>query len=245
MSFALIKESLSLANARAMAADAPGFLLATGLREGPLFRVGVGPITLTGVAEPEALQHVLQKHAKAWGRGTAVDGIRPLLGNGLPLSDPPLWLTQRRTMQPSFHRSNGPQWVNVIRDVATPSLDALTDGKTFTARHLMMTIARDVIVRAMFSHSLGSDTHLMDQAFEEVEAYVSNSMKPGRLPAWVPTPTNLRFKRATTYLHSHLQQVIERRRLEQEPPTDLLTLLRALGRAGLLDRVRPEPSPPG
>ena len=50
MSFALIKESLSLANARAMAADAPGFLLATGLREGPLFRVGVGPITLTVVA---------------------------------------------------------------------------------------------------------------------------------------------------------------------------------------------------
>lgn len=225
MAIPLLKETRTLANARAMSADAPGFLLATGLREGPLFRIGVGPLTLNVVAEPDALQQVLQKQARAWGRGTAVKSIRPLLGNGLPMSDPPLWLTQRRTMQPSFHRSNGSQWVHVIRDVTTPLLDQLTDGKTFTARHLMMTIARDVIVRAMFSHSLGNDTHLMDQAFEEVEAYVSNSMKPGRIPSWVPTPTNLRFKRAATYLHSHLQQIIETRRTDEAPPSDLLTLL--------------------
>lgn len=225
MSIPVIKETMTLANARAMAADAPGFLLETARRAGPVFRAGVGPITLTVVAEPEALQQVLQKQAKTWGRGTAVDAIRPLLGNGLPLSDPPLWLTQRRTMQPSFHRAHGPSWVHSMRDVTAASLSALAPGQELVTRQLMMTIARDVIVRAMFSQSLGADTRAFDDAFHEVEAYVSTSMVPGKLPLWVPTPMHLRFKRATTFLHRHIQQVIEERRRLEQPPADLLTLL--------------------
>ncbi|MBL8920382.1 MAG: cytochrome P450 [Myxococcaceae bacterium] len=225
MSVPMIKETVTLANARAMAASAPDFLLGAARRAGPNLKVGVGPLTLTVLAEPEALQQVLQKNYKVWGRGTSVDAIRPLLGNGLPLSDPPLWLTQRRTMQPSFHRAHGPNWVHTMRDVAAASLDALTSGGELLVRHLMMTIARDVIVRAMFSGSLGDDTTPYDEAFGVVEDYVSTTMVPGKLPLWVPTPRHLRFKRSVAFLHEQLQRVIDERRRLEQPPHDLLTLL--------------------
>ncbi|MEW5740161.1 MAG: cytochrome P450 [Myxococcota bacterium] len=225
MALPVVKETLSLANARAMASSAPDFLLATARRAGPNFKVGVGPITLTVVAAPETLQQVLQKDYQSWGRGTAVDAIRPLLGNGLPLSDPPLWLTQRRTMQPSFHKARGPNWVQAMREVAAPSLDALQSGETVSTRHLMMNIARDVIVRAMFSQSLGANPRLVDDSFAEVEDYTSRVMVPGKLPLWVPTPRHLRFKKAIAFLHAHIQQVIDERRKLKSPPADLLTLL--------------------
>lgn len=225
MSVPVLKETLTLANARAMAASAPDFLLSAARRAGPVVKVGVGPITLTVVAEPESLKQVLQQQLKAWGRGSAVDGIRPLLGNGLPLSDPPLWLTQRRTMQPSFHKAHGPNWVHAMREVAHDALGALKPGAELLTRQLMMTIARDVIVRAMFSQSLGADTRPFDEAFGVVEDYVSTVMLPGQLPLWVPTPRHLRFKRAVAFLHEHIQRVIEERRRLETPPPDLLTLL--------------------
>lgn len=225
MSVPLLKETLTLSNARAMASSAPDFLLGAARKAGPNLKVGVGPITLTVLAEPQALQQVLQKNAKAWGRGTSVDAIRPLLGNGLPLSDPPLWLTQRRTMQPSFHRAQGPSWVHTMREVAAKSLGALKPGVEVNTRHLMMTLARDIIVRAMFSQSLGADTTPYDEAFGVVEDYVSTTMLPGKLPLWVPTPKHLRFKRAVTFLHENIQRVIDERRREETPTSDLLTLL--------------------
>ncbi len=225
MSVPVLKETLTLANGRAMAASAPDFLLGAARRVGPNVKVGVGPLTLTVLAQPEALQHVLQKHAKVWGRGTSVDAIRPLLGNGLPLSDPPLWLTQRRTMQPSFHRAHGPSWVHTMRDVTARALDGLVPGAEVKVRQVMMNVARDVIVRAMFSGSLGEDTRPYDEALGVVEDYVSTVMVPGKLPLWVPTPRHLRFKRAVTFLHAQLQRVIDERRRLEAPPLDLLTLL--------------------
>lgn len=219
-------ETFTLQNARAMANDAPAFLLDTARKLGPVFRVGVGPITLTIVSEPQALQHVLQKRAQAWGRGTAIDGIRPLLGNGLPLSDPPLWLTQRRTMQPAFHKSNGPKWVELIQEATIGTLNALKPGESVVTRRLMMLITRDVIVRAMFSHSLGDEVHRIDEAFQVIEDFVAGlAVRPVHLPLWMPTPLHQRFKKAVTYLDARLQALIDERRTQADPPMDLLTML--------------------
>jgi cytochrome b561 len=60
------RESLTLSNARAMSADGPAFLLHCARTLGPSFKVGLGPVTLTIVGEPELLQHVLQKRAAHW-----------------------------------------------------------------------------------------------------------------------------------------------------------------------------------
>lgn len=45
MPIPVLRESWTLANARAMAASAPDFLLTTARRAGPVVKAGVGPIT--------------------------------------------------------------------------------------------------------------------------------------------------------------------------------------------------------
>jgi cytochrome P450 len=220
------RESLTLSNARAMSADGPAFLLHCARTLGPSFKVGLGPVTLTIVGEPELLQHVLQKRAAHWVRGSAVNGVRPLLGNGLPMSDPPLWLTQRRTMQPSFHKGSSPRWVELMGEVIAKHLDAVKEGDPVVTHHLMMNIARDVIMRAMFSGSLDGDIARVDDALKTVEDFVAAiAMSPVALPDWVPTPLRRRFKAASAYLNGRLAGVIEERRALESPPTDLLTML--------------------
>jgi cytochrome P450 len=224
-----VKEGLTLPNARAMAKDAPGFLLETSRRVGPFFRLGAGPLTLTVVAEPELLQQVFQKNSKAYGRGAAFDIFRPLLGNGLPVSDPPVWLYRRRTMQPAFHRGKGPDWVVTIRDATRPRIDSLTAGQRLDARPFFMSITRDIIMAALFSTSLGPDATALPEAFTAVDEFVGAfGMSPVRLPVWVPTPTNRRFLAAIRLIQSSLIRLIEDRRRASDPPADLLTtLLRA------------------
>ncbi|MCU0698112.1 MAG: cytochrome P450 [Myxococcaceae bacterium] len=226
MTLPVRKETLTLHNLRAMGADGPAFFLDTAQRLGPDFRVGLGPITLTVLSSPATLQQVLQKQAKVWGRGSAIDGVRPLLGNGLPMSDPPLWLTQRRTMQPAFHRSHAPVWADVVREATTPTLEALTPGERVETKRLMMRITRDVIVRAMFSQSLGADPRPIDEAFEVVEDFIATiAVNPLSLPLWVPTPLHRRFQAASAFLHARMQALIDERRAQAAPPMDLLTML--------------------
>jgi cytochrome P450 len=221
-----VKEGLTLPNARAMASDAPGFLLETARRVGPFFRLGAGPLTLPVVAEPELLQHVFQKNSKAYGRGAAYDIFRPLLGNGLPVSDPPVWLYRRRTMQPAFHRGKGPEWVVTIRDATRPWVDRLTPGQPVEARPFFMNVTRDIIMAALFSSSLGGESSGLQDAFTSVDTFVGSfGMSPVRLPLWVPTPTNRRFLQAVRRIDGLLLKLIERRRAEADPPVDLLTTL--------------------
>lgn len=220
-----VKEGLTLPNARAMASDAPGFLLETARRVGPFFRLGAGPLTLPVVAEPELLQHVFQKNSKAYGRGAAYDIYRPLLGNGLPVSDPPVWLYRRRTMQPAFQRGKGPDWVVTIRDATRPHLDALAAGQALEARPFFMNVTRDIIMAALFS-SASVETAGLQETFTSVDAFVGSfGMSPVRLPLWVPTPTNRRFMAAIRRIDELLLGLIERRRADPSPPADLLTTL--------------------
>src|SRR5690349_14882898 len=65
--------------------DAPGFMLRTARELGPLFRIPLGTRSLTLIAHPDDLRRVLQEEPKAYLRGSSVDLVRPLLGNGLAL----------------------------------------------------------------------------------------------------------------------------------------------------------------
>src|SRR5262245_45737959 len=93
-----------LGAAQAMLSDATGFVLRTTRELGPLFRIPLGPRSLTLIAHPDDLRCVLQEQNKDYPRGRVVDPIRPMLGNGLPMVDAEVWRRKRRIMQPAFHK---------------------------------------------------------------------------------------------------------------------------------------------
>src|ERR1051325_736288 len=101
-----------LGAARAMLNDATGFVLRTTRELGPLFRIPLGPRSLTLIAHPDDLRRALQEQNKDYPRGRVVDPIRPMLGDGLPMVDGDVWRRKRRVMQPAFHK---------------PSISLLTD----------------------------------------------------------------------------------------------------------------------
>lgn len=200
-------------------------------RHGPLVRIRVGLGWLTVVSHPDDLKQILQERNRNYVRGSSVDIIRPMLGNGLPLSDGEFWLRQRRIMQPSFARPRIAAMLPTFVRVAHRYLDPLRDGERLNTHYLMMRITRDVIVETMFSDSLGGDTAQLDEALATIEHYtVRYGFLPIKVPLWLPTPDNIRFRRALQVLDRTVFGLIERRKREgaSETPRDLLdSLLRA------------------
>jgi cytochrome P450 len=231
MTASIIPEARGLpfvGNILAMARDPIGCLMGAVREHGPLVRVRFasgGPVL---VAHPEDLEHVLQTHNRRYIRGRTVDLIRPMLGNGLPLSDGEFWLRQRRTMQPLFARPRIATLGRRIVEVSRRHLDELQPGQTVDTHYLMMCITRDVIVDTMFSSSLGSDVTELDGALAIVERHVARyGFIPLRVPAWLPDQR--RFVRAIATLDRLVYGLIARRRAEspteQVPSRDLLHAL--------------------
>ena len=85
--------------------DRLSFLLELAKTYGDIVHLRLGPTSAVLVFHPDGVQHVLQdNHANYTKKTRAFAGLKPLLGNGLLVSDGDFWLRQRRLMQPAFHR---------------------------------------------------------------------------------------------------------------------------------------------
>jgi cytochrome P450 len=211
-----------------MLRDAPTFLLRTAREKGPIFRVHVGPGSMLVVAHPADLRTILHDQAKSFVRGNTVDLIRPLLGNGLPLSDGDFWLRQRRTMQPAFNRTHIQELTAQMAAVCERHVSRLAVGSTVNIHQFFTLLARDVIVETMFSDSLGSDTRSLDEAFVTVSEFAgTRSFLPVKIPLDWPLPSNKRFHRAVSVIDATIARIVARRRAGESKPDLLEALLHA------------------
>jgi cytochrome P450 len=215
-----------LGAAREMLRDAPGYVLRTTREIGPLFRIPLGPRSLTLVAHPEDLRRVLQEEHKDYPRGKVVDPMRPMLGNALPMVDADVWKRKRRIMQPGFNKPRIAKLTSTVSEVTKRYTDKFSEGATFDAHDLMMRVTRDIIVETMFSNQLSADTRELDAAFAELERYVARySFVPFKVPLWLPTPDNFRFRRARATLDRLIVGLITSRQASGEKHNDLLDAL--------------------
>jgi cytochrome P450 len=215
-----------LGAAPAMLRDAVGFVLQTTRELGPLFRIPMGPRTLTLIAHPDDLRRVLQEEPKDYPRGKVVDPMRPMLGNGLPMTDGEVWRRKRRTMQPGFNKPRIAKLTDTMSAVTKRYVDEWRGGERLDAHDLMMRLTRDIIVETMFSDQLGADTAELDAAFMELERYVARySFVPFKVPLWLPTPDNVSFRRALATLDRLIVGLIAARQASGEKHDDLLDAL--------------------
>jgi cytochrome P450 len=94
--------------------------------------------------------------------------------------------------------------------------------------HEFMRITQQIIARTMFSTDVGDKIESLLHAFDVGLEYMNQRMfNPIRFIDRLPTPTNLRFRKALATLDDVMYGLIEDRRQAKNPPDDLLTMLLA------------------
>jgi len=230
-----------LREARRMVRDPLGYLGEVVARYGPVVAFPMPRTPVLLVNSPEGARRVLVDNARGYGKRTVqYDTLSLVTGQGLLVSDPPVWMSHRRMVQPAFHRDGlaavGRHTVLATR-LAVARWGDLPDGAVVDVDDAMMRISLEVVGSALFSTDLTGDTaeRIVDAVLAALDRVVVRARSPWLPPPAVPTPGNLRLRRALRTIDAEVAAMVESRPAGSPGDDVLGILLRARDSGSGLD----------
>jgi cytochrome P450 len=201
---------------------------------GDVVRFKFGPYAYYLVSDPEVVRHVLVENAEAYTKSRNYVGLRMVLGDGLLLSEGDHWRRQRKLAQPAFHKGKLEGFAHQMARATRDHLDRWGRDESrepFDIHREMMRLTFRIVGLTLFSSDVEGDAREVGEAMD-VAMYWANDYAESlvRIPPGVPTPANLRFKRAMKTLDAIVYRLIEERRAKGERDgfgDDLLGMLMA------------------
>jgi cytochrome P450 len=213
--------------------DRLGFLVRTARQYGGVARFGLRRRSVFLVTDPAAVKRVLQDNADNYGRKTrSLAALRETIGDGLLTTTGPAWWRNRRLMQPAFHKQRLGGFAGTIaeasEDFAARAARLGAAGASFDLVPELARLTLRILGRCLFDRELTDEADAVGGAVQVVLHHTIEklgSLIP--LPGLVPTPKNLRFRRALRALDRVVLSLIEERRRGAGAAErgDLLTML--------------------
>ena len=184
-------------------------------RYGPCYKLPL-PFGNTAVvlAHPDGVERVLRSNRVNYHKGSVYDGARLLLGDGLVTAEGRDWERQRALAQPAF---NSVQLAIYLRTMAECTEELLCEWRqlpagtsiNLTGATTQLTLA--IAGRTLFGLDLSAHGNRAGKAFRDGLRGIG-SRGPGGLavPLWLPTPVNVRFRRALLTLDKLVYDIIRR-----------------------------------
>lgn len=164
---------------------------------------------------PEQVKQVLVSHHHNYKKGVGFERVAMMLGNGLIVSSGDFWRSQRRMVQPSFHRNMVARHALMMqrcnRQKLTQWLSKAAIGETIDITAEMSELALEVILRALFSDDF--DSHIVQQGDNPFSFLVEDFTRDLKVA--------VRF-RALTKL---VAKIMSKRREEHRIEHDFLSML--------------------
>lgn len=157
------------------------------------------------VEQHEAFQRKSPQHRHA---------LAPLLGDGLFVSDGPLWKERRRVVAPVTHASRLPELAPAITEAAAEraaAWRALPAGTVLDVLGEMGRLTAEIICRTIFGRGLGAEAAAtVVAAFAEYQALVDQTdlISLLGLPDWVPRLRGRRLRAAVGRIHAVVDRLI-------------------------------------
>ncbi len=207
-------------------------------QHGNLFRVRAASRDADAwvVNDPGDVKRVLISNHKNYSKGIGFERVALMLGNGIIVSDGDRWKSQRRMIQPAFHR----QVIEKLSDTMIRCNRAMLQrwcaaadaGTPVDVTSDTSELALEVILRSLFSEDL--DRLIELQGGNPFDLLVEDATRDLALA--------MRFRALT----KHIKHMIEERRAEGRMPFDWLSMLmeardkdtgESMSERGLLDEV--------
>ena len=206
--------------------DQLGFYESCAREYGDVVQTQMGPYRILLIYHPEAIEELLVARNRDFIKSPGVRLLRPLLGDGLLLSEGDTWLRQRRLMQPAFHRQRIAGYGDVMTRCAENHLGRWKAGDTVDVHAEMMAVTQAIVAKTLFDADVSGDAHDAIEAAKVLAEDFGARLQSFRvLPYWLPTPRNLRSRRAVRRLDELVGRIIAARSSGGEDRGDLLSML--------------------
>ncbi len=178
------------------------------------------------VSHPDLIEDVLVTQNQNFIKHFALRLNPLLLGRGLLTSDGDFWLRQRRLVQPAFVKSRIAAYAPAMVEATLRLLATWQPGQRRNIHADMMKLTLDIAAQTLFHADASAEAHDIAQAMQVLQDLFSVRFQ-GLLPVplWLPTPGNIRLRRAVRRLDTIIYRFIAERRRSSEDKGDLLSLL--------------------
>jgi cytochrome P450 len=180
------------------------------------------------VSDPELIRQVFLPLNDGFTKGRALQRAKVILGEGLLTSEGQWHARQRRLIMPAFHRSRLALYAKAMIDLAAKQRDGWQAGQELDLRQEMMRLTLEIAGQTMFGAQLADDAQAISDALTEIMNRFKLAVVPGiEWMQHLPTPGNLKFKRAIRRLDQVVYRIIRERRENGGDHEDLLSMLLA------------------
>lgn len=195
---------------------------------GDICRVKVVNIPAYILSRPDYIESVLITNQKNFIKSVYLRESKALFGRGILTSDGDFWREQRRMLQPAFHHQRVATYTRVMMKHAAAMLESWHDGEERDIHQDMMDLTMKIIAEVLFGDDIASKTTEIAEALRVFFDQFDDRFGLYAIPEWLPTPGNVRYRRAIARLNDLVNSLIRQRQAMRQDSGDLLAaLLRA------------------
>jgi cytochrome P450 len=215
---------------RGFFSDTLEFLEGEMLETGSFYRVPFPWFPLTVTTDPEVVKQVLQSNHFNYVKSPAYRQLKLAVGKGLVTSEGEHWKRQRQLAQPAFYKSRLKGLYETMAQVAESYVNEwevrLQKDPHADVSLEMMQLTAQIVLRALFSSEANLDlTRLYDLIVEAQDYVMFRTLQPLQIPLQYLNGRHRKFVKAKQSFDEVVFRLIEERRLQVDPPDDLLTML--------------------
>lgn len=202
------------------------FFIACRERYGDIVRLRFGTRVIWLVSHPDLIEQVLVTDAKHYIKHFGARLYRPVLGNGLVLSEGDFWLQQRKLAQPAFLKSKLQHYAEPMIRHTEQLLNRWNEGALVEIHEQMVGLTGNIAASTLFGVEAPEDRAAFNDAMYDAFNLMSLRLRrPLPLPDWLPTPNNIRLARAIRRLNAVVDGFIAAGRRRGTEGHDLLSVL--------------------
>ena len=177
--------------------------------------------------EPEDIRHVLVENHRAYRKGYGLQALKPILGEGLLTSEPPLHTRQRRMIQPAFHRQRIAAYADIIARYADEHLATWQDGAQLDLHEELMRLTMVIVARCLFDVDVSREAAQVGRAITDlIQMFDLNRIGPlGQFIDRLDLRKRRERSRRLKVLDDLIYAMIRSRRREGVDHGDLLSMI--------------------
>ena len=208
--------------------DPLGFLTGCAREYGDVVRLNFPGPPAYLLSNPDHIEQVLVGNNRNFIKDRVTRGELSILGDGLLTSAGAFWRRQRRLAQPAFHRDRIDNYAETMVAYTERMLEGWRSSEQKDIHNDMMRLTLEIVAKTLVDADIADEAEDVGEALGAVMAHFSdqgNGVFLRMLPDSIPTPSNLRYRRAQRQLEEFIYGIIEERRRSGRDTGDLLSML--------------------
>lgn len=206
--------------------DRLGLLLRVGQECGEIGQFKMGPVPFVLINSSSLVSTLMVDKAADLGTETFGRILYPVLGRtSLPGTQGDYHRRLRRIMAPAFQHKRLLAYTENMVAAADALQRGLNDGAEFEVVRTMQSMVRDILVKSLFNVEMTENDAFFDSVYVVAEYIGKLAANPISLPLSVPTPYNLKVKKAISLLRGRARQLLAEGKQRGEDKGDFLSML--------------------